>query len=114
MPEQQNPLKHYIFISLPPSMERDIGDFHVDSSIQIPVQLPDGKTQIDSKTEISFELIVAGMLKVIAFNWEHEHASYYRDFVLAVQPDAPQELTLAAIAQEKKATIPLLKNSFFR
>ncbi len=94
-------------------MERDIGDFHVDSSIQIPVQLPDGKTQIDSKTEISLELIVAGMLKIIAFNWEHEHASYYRDFVLAVQPDAPGgELTLAAIAQEKKGNYTFAEELF--
>ena len=112
MPEQQDPLKHCIFISLPPSMEQDIGDFHVDSSIKIPVQLPDGKTKIDTTTEISIELIVAGMLKIIAFNWEHEHASYYRDFVLAVQPDAPGELTLAAIAQEKKGNYTFAEELF--
>ncbi|MGE4454260.1 MAG: tetratricopeptide repeat protein [Sphaerochaeta sp.] len=112
MTEQQNPLKHCIFISLPSSMERDIGSFHVDSSIKIPVQLPDGKTQIDNSTEISLELIVSGMLKIIAYNWEHEHASYYRDFVLAVQPDAPQELTLAAIAQEKKGNYPFAEELF--
>ncbi len=93
-------------------MERDIGSFHVDSSIKIPVQLPDGKTQIDNSTEISLELIVAGMLKIIAYNWEHEHASYYRDFLLAVQPDAPQELNLAAIAQEKKGNYPFAEELF--
>jgi Flp pilus assembly protein TadD len=93
-------------------MERDIGDFHVDSSIKIPVQLPDGKTKIDATTDISIELIVAGMLKIIAFNWEHEHASYYRDFILAVQPDAPVELTLAAIAQEKKGNYTFAEELF--
>jgi Flp pilus assembly protein TadD len=112
MPEQQDPLKHCIFISIPSSMERDIGDFHVDSSIKIPVQLPDGKTKIDATTDISIELIVAGMLKIIAFNWEHEHASYYRDFILAVQPDAPVELTLAAIAQEKKGNYTFAEELF--
>ncbi len=102
MSESHDALKNLVFISLPPSMERDINDFHIDSSIKIPVQLPDGKSSLDSNSEISLELIVAGMLKIIAFNPEHPHFAYYRDFVLAIQPDAVEELNIAAIAQEQK------------
>ncbi len=112
MSEQNNALKNTIFITLPSSMDRNIGSFHVDSAIKIPLQLPEGKTQLDNSDEISIELIIAGMLKIIAFDWEHEHAKYYRDFVLAVQPDAPQELNIAAIAQEQKGNLDFAEELF--
>lgn len=102
MPQTTDALKNILFIKLPSSMERDINTFHVDSSIEIPVQIPDGKQAFDAATEISVELIVAGMLKILAYQNDHVHASYYRSFVLALQPDAIEELNIAAIAQEQK------------
>jgi Flp pilus assembly protein TadD len=112
MTQQQNALKNVFFISLPSSMERDINNFHVDSSIQIPVQLPDGKEQLERGEEITIELIVAGMLKILAYQADHPHLSYYRSFVLAVQPDAPQELNMAAIAQEQKQNYEFAEELF--
>ena len=92
-------------------MERDLGDFHIDPSIEIPVQLPAGKDSLES-TEISIELLVAGMLKIIAFDPEHKNFPYYRDFVLAVQADAPEELNLAAISQEQKENYDFAEELF--
>ena len=112
MSESHDALKNLVFITLPSSMERDINNFHIDSSIQIPVQLPDGKKSLDTNDEITLELIVAGMLKIIAFDFEHPHASYYRDFVLAVQPDAVEELNIAAIAQEQKENFAFAEELF--
>lgn len=112
MTEPNKALKDLVYIHLPSSMERDIDDFHVDSSIEIPVQLPEGKTTIDTTTEISIEQIVAGMLKIIAYDAEHTHFSYYRDFVLAVQKDAVNELNLAAIAQEQKSNLDFAEELF--
>ena len=112
MTEPNNALKNLVYIHLPSSMERDIDGFHVDSSIEIPVQLPEGKTTIDTTTEISIEQIVAGMLKIIAHDAEHKHFFYYRDFVLAVQKDAVNELNLAAIAQEQKNNLDFAEELF--
>lgn len=104
-------LQDLVFIRLPSSMERDLGDFHIDPSIEIPVQLPAGKDSLES-TEISIELLVAGMLKIIAFDPEHKNFPYYRDFVLAVQADAPEELNLAAISQEQKENYDFAEELF--
>lgn len=112
MTEKPSALKNLVFISLPPNMERDIGSFHIDSSVEIPVQLPEGKKTIDSSIEISIELIVSGMLKILAYQPEHRHASYYREFVLNVQPDAVEELNLAAIAQEQKQNFDFAEELF--
>ncbi len=106
-----NTLQDLVYISLPSSMERNLGDFHIDPSIEIPVQLPEGKTSLES-TEISIELLVAGMLKIIAFDPEHKNFPYYRNFVLAVQGDAPEELNLAAIAQEQKGNYDFAEELF--
>ena len=106
MSETHDALKNILFIKLPASMERDINNFHVDSSIEIPVQRPEGSRDFDPAKDISVELIVAGMLKILAYQNDHVHAPYYRDFVLALQPDAVQELNIAAIAQEQKRNFP--------
>ncbi len=95
-------LKHIIFITLPPSTTKTINDFTIDPSIEIPVQLGEGSTRIEQADQISIELIVAGMLKILAWDPSHPHRSYYRSFVLAAQPTAAQELNIAAIAQEQK------------
>ncbi|WP_320130714.1 tetratricopeptide repeat protein [uncultured Sphaerochaeta sp.] len=105
-------LKDLLFINLPPSMERDINDFHIDSSIEIPVQFPDGKQKIDSSTEISIEQIIAGMLKIIAYDTKHPHFDYYRKFVLASQPDAVKELNIAAISKEKNNSLDFAEELF--
>ncbi|HKM06854.1 MAG TPA: tetratricopeptide repeat protein [Sphaerochaeta sp.] len=111
MTQSKNTLQDLVFIRLPSSMERDLGEFHIDPSIEIPVQLPAGKDNLES-TEISIELLVAGMLKIIAFDPDHKNFPYYRDFVLAVQADAPEELNLAAIAQEQKENYDFAEELF--
>ena len=111
MTQPNNSLHDLVFIRLPSSMERDFGTFHIDPSIEIPVQLPEGKDSLES-TEISIELLVAWMLKIIAFDPDHKNFPYYRDFVLAVQADAPQELNLAAISQEQKGNYDFAEELF--
>ncbi len=111
MKQPNNTLQDLVFISLPSSMERNVGTFHIDPSIEIPVMLPEGKDSLES-TEISIELLVAGMLKIVAFDPEHKNFAYYRDFILAVQPSAPEELNLAAISQEQKENYDFAEELF--
>lgn len=111
MKQSNNSLQDLVFIRLPSSMERDLGTFRIDPSIEIPVQLPEGKDSLET-TEISMELLIAGMLKIIAFDPDHKNFPYYRDFVLAVQADAPTELNLAAISQEQKGNYDFAEELF--
>ena len=111
MKQSNNSLQDLVYIRLPSSMKRDLGTFRIDPSIEIPVQLPDGKDSLET-TEISMELLVAGMLKIIAFDPDHKNLPYYRDFVLAVQADAPKELNLAAISQEQKGNYDFAEELF--
>ena len=97
-----NELKDIVFITLPASSKGTVNDFTIDPSIEIPVQLDEESRGTLAAEQVSIELIVAGMLKILAWDPSHPHRSYYRSFVLAAQPTAAEELNLAAIAQEQK------------
>jgi tetratricopeptide (TPR) repeat protein len=71
--------------------------FIVDPSIPIPVELPPGEASLDFD-QLSWEMILAGMLRVIAEGEaESGDLDYYRRFVLTVRPNIVAEFTEAAI-----------------
>lgn len=84
------------FISIAGTTPRAIGDFTLDPAILLPVELAPGETSATTK-ELSWEAIVSGTLKLLAREPTHEHADYYRRFVLAVRPDIRAEFTGAGI-----------------
>lgn len=92
-------LEHLLYISLPDRLGRDIGSFTVDPSILLPVEAPEQANEEWDFSSISWEMIVSGMLKVLAWNADHEHAGYYRNFIQAVQPDIVSDLTRTAITK---------------
>ena len=80
------------YISIAQTTQRQIGDFSLDPAVLLPVEMPEGATSITAGG-ISWEAIVAGALKVLAWDPTHAHAAYYRRFVLAVKPDIRDEFT---------------------
>ena len=85
-----------MFISLPPSMKKTLGSFKLRPDIVLPIE-PRAQQDFDSLDSLSWEMIIAGMLKILAYSPEHEHADYYRHFVLAVEPDIIEKLTTVSI-----------------
>ncbi len=63
--------------------------------------------------DLSWEAIVAGTLKVLAWDAGNAHADYYRRFVLAVKPEIRKEFTHAGILKarngEADAAIEIFK-----
>jgi tetratricopeptide (TPR) repeat protein len=73
------------------------GGFTIDPAIPIPVELLPGEAALDFD-KLSWEMIVAGMLRVIAEGEvKSDDIGYYRRFVLSVKPDIRTEFTEAAI-----------------
>ncbi|MDP2815140.1 MAG: tetratricopeptide repeat protein [Rectinemataceae bacterium] len=93
-------LSHLVFISLPEFLKKNLGDIVPDDDILLPLETA-GSTMrngIDSRS-ITPESLVAGMLRVLAWNPEHKHASQYRAIVDAVRPDLLSELSEAGVAK---------------
>jgi len=89
-------LKDVQFIKLPG--DRKIGDTVLKGDIPLPVLFQEGQKPED----ISFNSIVAGLIKVVAWNPENENIEYYKQVLLGMQPNSVKELNLAAIAKSKK------------
>jgi tetratricopeptide (TPR) repeat protein len=73
-------------------------DFFIDPSIPIPVELGPGDADLRN---LSGEMILSGMLRVLAEDPGRENADYYRRFVLSFKPDIFSEFTEAAILKAK-------------
>lgn len=83
-----------VFIKIPEGMAKSIGAFEVNPSILVPVEL--GQEQ-SALTSLSWEMILTGMLRFLAFQPKHKNAQYYRQFIQAVKPDIFAELSETGI-----------------
>ena len=76
--------------------------FEIDPSIPIPAELESGETKA-SLENLSWEMMLSGMLKVIAgiekADVPPEWIDYYRNFVLAIKPEIYHEFTDATIVK---------------
>ena len=85
-----------IFIKIREDMKREINGFMVNPDIPLPVEKLAGKENFDM-SDLSWEMIIAAMLKILAYDRDFEHAPYYRQFVKAVKPDLFKEMTQVGI-----------------
>ena len=79
----------------------DAVDFSINPDIPIPVEIPEGAEKLNPE-ELSWEMILSGMLRVIASGKEKpEWIDYYRQFVLASRPRILEEFTEAAVLKAR-------------
>ncbi|MDR2485064.1 MAG: tetratricopeptide repeat protein [Treponema sp.] len=107
-----------VFLSVPESLRGQIEslsreqeaeadqEFTIDPAIPIPVELAPGTANLDLE-ELSWEMILSGMIRVILDNPDDEDAPYYRRFVLTVKPNILTEFTEAAILKAKNGDYDL-------
>ena len=106
-----DPLDSIIYISLPEEVERSIGSFQIDPSRMLPVDTSGGNERYDI-ADLTWEQILAGMLKVLAHQPNHEDADYYRRFVLALRPDVVDELGQTGVAKARNRDFALAEEIF--
>ena len=61
-------------------MKRNINGFTVDPAVPLPVEKLPGKDDYDPN-DLSWEMIIAAMLKILAYDRDYEHTEYYRQFI---------------------------------
>lgn len=106
-----DPLKNIVYISVPEELATEIGDFRVDPSILLPVETSSGPEQWETE-ELTWEQVIAGMLKVLAYDSENDNLGYYRDFVKAVRPEVINELSETAILKARNRDFELAEEIF--
>jgi len=94
------------FISITETHQRQIGNFVLDPAVLLPVEFPPGQTNWNL-SDVSWEAIISGILKVLAYDPGNEHADYYRKFVLAVKPEIKDEFTHLGITTARNGNVEL-------
>ncbi|MDR2784117.1 MAG: tetratricopeptide repeat protein [Treponema sp.] len=78
----------------------------IDAAIPVPVELRDGEEAPDN-ADISEEMILSGMLRLLAAEPDHQNAAYYRYCVLSARPNILDELTYAAMMKAENGNFSL-------
>ncbi|MDR2900289.1 MAG: tetratricopeptide repeat protein [Treponema sp.] len=115
--QEQNNLDRIVYLSVPESLKGSIEtastdvDFSIDPAIPIPVELPPDAEKLNLEN-LSWEMILSGMMRVISQDPFAENAAYYRRFVLSVRPDIFNEFTEAAILKARNRDFDLALEIF--
>ena len=111
-----NPLDSIVFINLPEDFKLSKESLHIDTTIPLPVQLPIQAGVYDkSKLDISTltpEMILAGILTVLAYDKDNSNILYYRSIINKAKPNIKQELTEAAILKTKNEDFDIAEEIF--
>ena len=100
-----------LFITLPESFHHHVGDMEIDPEIPLPVEPDTDPSEWDSES-LTWEGIVAGMLKVLGRTPDHIHSDYYRRFVLAARPEIFTELSETGIIAAKNENFAVAEEIF--
>jgi len=94
-------------------MQYKIGGLNLDPSILLPIEIPEGVKPAEwNPSDLSWEMIISGMLKILAYDSENEHISYFRDFIKSARPEIAAELTQSAIIKTQTSDFDLAEEIF--
>jgi tetratricopeptide (TPR) repeat protein len=106
-----DPLDNIMFISIPNDFSRTIGGFTLDPKVLLPVETQGDAAQWDI-SDLSWEMIISAMLKILAYSPEHKDADYYRSFIFAAKPGIVDELTETAVFKAKNKDFDIAEEIF--
>ncbi len=89
-------LDSLVFLSIAPDAHIASHLPDIDFSVPLPVQKTSADARFDP-SELTAEMIMAGILTVLAYDTGNEHVPYYRKLLEAMRPNIKQELCEAAI-----------------
>ncbi len=106
-----HPLDSLVFISIPKEHHLSGAFPSFDPAIPLPVQLtaPDAEFRTEGLTR---EMILAGILTVLAYDRENSQIEYYRGLLTAIHPTIREEMTETAILKTKNGDFELAEEIF--
>lgn len=103
-------LEHIMYISIPEDWHHTIEGFRIDPSILLPVE--SSQEQDWSISELSWEAIISAMLKILAYQPDHQDIDYFRNFILSVKPDLPDELSETGVIKARNRDMAIAEEIF--
>ncbi len=92
-----NPLQAIVYIKLPETFTISGTSFKLNADIPLPVQQSTADSTKFDISNLTWEMILAGILTILAYDVHNEHIDYYRSLLLETRQNIKAELTEAAI-----------------
>ena len=108
--KDNEPLKNIVYISLPENLQ-SYKNLPLEPSILLPVEI-DPDNGYSDISNLSWEMIIAAMLKILAHNPKHDNAEYFRTLILTIRPDVNSEMTNAAIVKVREKDFDIAEEIF--
>ena len=114
MSDKKTSINSVVYITLPEDYKVPENAFQIDVTIPLPVQKPenwDENKHFDS-SNISWEMILAGILVILAYEKDNVHLPYYRSLLTSIKPNIKTELTEAAILKARNEDFEIAEEIF--
>lgn len=108
----KNPLESIFYITLPENYSLPENAFKIDTTIPLPVQSPVKNPADFDISTLTWEMILAGILTVLAYDKNNQHIHYYRSLITTVKPNIKTELSQAAILKIKNEDFDIAEEIF--
>ncbi|NLL99956.1 MAG: tetratricopeptide repeat protein [Treponema sp.] len=107
-------LNSVVFINLPESFKLPVKDFSVDNTIPLPVQITKEQAHKDDfdTSSLTLEMILAGILTILAYDTNNQHIDYYRYLLKSARPEIQTELMEAAILKARNEDFDIAEEIF--
>ena len=96
-----DPLNSIIYVTLPDDYVLPKEAYKIDTTIPLPIQMPTPDIKEFDIKELKWEMVLAGILTVLAYEVDNPNVQYYRSIILASKPNIKAELTEAAILKTR-------------
>ena len=108
-----SPLDSIVYITLPENFQIPQGAFLIDPTIPLPVQKTTGfESEQTDTSSLTWEMILAGILTICAYERDNKNIAYYRSLLLSVKPNIKQELSEAAILKARNEDFDIAEEIF--
>ena len=104
-------LKQVVFIPLPDRFQNHLSEIPSPRPTMLPVDTK-GDPARWTPDELSWEMIISGMLKILAHQPDHDDVPYYRMFVQHVRPELVKELSETGIIAARNENFDIAEEIF--
>ena len=110
-PDKESSLKNIVYISIPDTLDKKLGDFSINPAILLPVEIPGSQSEFEIG-QLSWEQIATALCKIIAYDPGHKDIEYYKQFLLAIRPEIETELSLGGVKKANQKEFSLAEELF--
>ena len=104
-------LNQVVFISVPDEFQHHLSGLPIEPPAMLPVDTG-GDPSRWRPEELTWEMILSGMLKVLAHRPEHDDVEYYRAFIGHVRPEMVTELSETGIIAARNENYEVAEEIF--